>query len=427
MTKFSITRVATFANIHDQIVDDQRSNFLNTPDQILNDRYQRKRSKLIPSKHQFISQMAMLRQLRGPFVIHFDFTPPQNHNRLTPCYIGDKNDRIDVFTWICSLPEHVFSELRKSQKTIAREPVAKCTHCLSIYAHYGTKKALIFELFFDIDFENVAISPTRCTLQFCCAEAFPVVSSPRDGYMFRILLRSNSIDFRRSKSTLRYFDHPFFVIGRAVARITSNPVVAEAFDCEVCANLQARNERRQMQLDFLGTMTKLTSGSIRALFSPGLTRGMFHVGRDQSLYSFSCVFPWCVDLLDEGENCAMTDTTFKILKPYTLSILTLIFANESIPIALSVSPTEDASSYIQIYEHVIAILCEALPGTNPEDNIFTRLPLVSDMGKAIQKLVREKHLCWLICHRHLIESVGSNSFVGDCVRRLLRCCSEDEY
>ena len=182
-----------------------------------------------------------------------------------------------------------------------------------------------------------------------------------------------------------------------------------------------------MQLDFTEEMTKLTSGSIKAQLCEFPNTAMFPVGSDEFLYSFSCVFPWCVDLLDEGANCAMTDTTFKILKPYTLTILTLIFANESIPIAFSVSPTEDRFSYLSIYEHVIEILCKHIPGTNSEDNILTQLPLVSDMGMAIQTLVSKKNLHWLICHRHLIESVGSNSFVGECVRRLLRCCSENEY
>jgi hypothetical protein len=174
-------------------------------------------------------------------------------------------------------------------------------------------------------------------------------------------------------------------------------------------------------------MTTLAHGSIRATFSDAANMGMFSVGPDGFLYSFTYVFPWCVDLLDEGANCAMTDTTFRILKPYTLAILTLIFANESIPIAFSVSPTEDAESYLSMYNHVIDILCEQIPTMNRRDNLLTRLPLVSDMGRAIQKLVRERHLTWLICHRHLIESVGSHSPIGQWVRRLLRCSSEDEY
>ena len=369
----------------------------------------------------------MVHDPRQSLIIHFDVAPPQNHTRLTPCFIGNRNDRIEVFTWIRSLHEHVASQLRKSQKIISKTLHTKSTHRLSIYAKGLSCIGLIFDFLFDLDFVNVAIFPTNHTIPFFLDGGFPVVPSPRVGYAIRISLPKNSIDFKRNKSALGHFEHPFFVIARAVDRITSNPIVAEAFDCEICANSQARKGRRQMQSDFLRNLTELTSGSIRALFSQISNMGMLQVGSDQYLYSFSCVFPWSVDLLDEGANCAMTDATFKIMKPYTLSILSLIFANESIPIAFSVSPTEEASSYLQIYQHVVEILCEQIPATNPEDNVLTQLPLVSDMGKAIQKLAREKRLCWLICHRHLIESVGSNSFVGDCVRRLLRCCSEDEY
>jgi hypothetical protein len=389
--------------------------------QLKNDRLSK-----FPARH-ITRQMAMLHDARRFPIIHFDVTPPQNHNRLTPCDIGHRNDRIEVFTWIRSLHEDVVSKLRRSQKIISKNPSVKFSHRVSIYAQWLSRIGVIFDLFFDLDFANVAIFPTNQTIPLFLEGGFPVVPSIRVGYTARISLPNNSIDFKLNKSALGHFEHPFFVIARAVDSITSNPVVAEAFDCQISATSQARNERRQMQSDFLGNMTKLTSGSIQALLSQRSNMGMFQVGSDQSLYSFSCVFPWCVDLLDEGPNCAMTDTTFKILKPYTLSILTLIFANESIPIALSVSPTEETSSCLQIYEHVIEILSEQIPATNPGDNLLTQLPLVSDMGKAIQKLVREKHLCWLFCHRHLIESVGSHSFVGDCVRRLLRCCSEDEY
>jgi hypothetical protein len=84
------------------------------------------------------------------------------------------------------------------------------------------------------------------------------------------------------------------------------------------------------------------------MISDAANMRMFSFGPEGCLSAFTCVLPWCVDVLDEGANCAVTDTTFRILKPYTLAILTLIFANESIPIAFSVSPTEDEDSYLSM-------------------------------------------------------------------------------
>jgi hypothetical protein len=281
-------------------------------------------------------------------------------------------------------------------------------------------------MYFDLDFANVAIFPTEETMCIFKLGDFPIVPSTRDSDIFRMFPPQNSIDFKRSNLPF-YQHHPSFVTAGVVDKMTVNPIVREGFICETRDNFRARQRRRQMQSDFLGSMTKLTSGSIRADFSHRENMGMFRVGPDQFLYSFSCVFPWCIDIRDQKPNCAMTDTTFRILKPYTLTILAVIFANESIPIAFSVSPTEEANSYPSVYTHVIDILCEQIPSTNRDVNMLMELPLVSDMGNAIQKLGREKNFHWLFSHCHLIESVGSNSFVGECVRRLLRCCSENEY
>jgi hypothetical protein len=70
------------------------------------------------------------------------------------------------------------------------------------------------------------------------------------------------------------------------------------------------------------------------------------------LHTMTVVFPWAVDLLKQNPQCAMTDSTFRSCKPYTLAILHLIFANESIPIRFAISPSETAKSYIKLYDHI---------------------------------------------------------------------------
>jgi hypothetical protein len=75
----------------------------------------------------------------------------------------------------------------------------------------------------------------------------------------------------------------------------------------------------------------------------------------QFLYGFVCVFPWVLDILRQA-RCLMTDTTFKSLRPYTLSILLAIIANESVPIAFSVSPTETTGSYARIFDLIDEII-----------------------------------------------------------------------
>jgi hypothetical protein len=48
----------------------------------------------------------------------------------------------------------------------------------------------------------------------------------------------------------------------------------------------------------------------------------------------------------------MTDSTFESLAPYTLPILHAIVANESMPIAFGISPTETADAYSRIYDNI---------------------------------------------------------------------------
>jgi hypothetical protein len=70
-------------------------------------------------------------------------------------------------------------------------------------------------------------------------------------------------------------------------------------------------------------------------------------GQKQPFYCVTIIFPWAVDLIARQPKCAMTDSTFKAVKPYTLAILQLIFANESIPIPFGISPSETGASYMR--------------------------------------------------------------------------------
>jgi hypothetical protein len=180
----------------------------------------------------------------------------------------------------------------------------------------------------------------------------------------------------------------------------------------------------------------------------------------------------------------MTDSTFKVLAPYTLPILYAIFANESIPIAFGVSPTETAASYEQIYSHIERIYdgvvrhaptqsasssVEFVEGTRhwPADPLTDReerltgeplpppwkgsvvtidnaitgqeppmqdgraflqsIPIVTDQGTALASFIAGRNLDWKICHRHIIEAMGAGSLLGHWATRLLCCYSESDW
>jgi ubiquitin C-terminal hydrolase len=232
-------------------------------------------------------------------------------------------------------------------------------------------------------------------------------------------------------------------------------------------------------------LSELTKGSVLVLYTPVPNSHLREFGRGRYLFSLTCVFPWAIDILAKRPNCLMTDSTFKCVKPYTLPILHAIIANESIPIAFGISPTETSDSYSRIYDHIIRYHTSLVPSMVPnviaesranlqtgngtaswnEDpetvtdgddlpeegysgpieeqdaspmqmtaynrldvrGLLCSLPILTDQGKALQSFIGTWKLTWKICHRHILESIGADTLFGGWAARLLRCFDEAEW
>jgi hypothetical protein len=164
----------------------------------------------------------------------------------------------------------------------------------------------------------------------------------------------------------------------AAVRLVVNPVLAQTF--------QRMRETEVDRDQFSAQLALITGGAVYTVIVP---KASAHPHCEQAdgehMFSTIVVFPWAVDLLFQRPQCAMTDTTFKSVKPYTLAILHLIFANESIPIAFSIAPSETWLSYTRIYyillERLLAVshafwrgeAAPPLPGVMPEGG-FVKWP-----------------------------------------------------
>lgn len=179
---------------------------------------------------------------------------------------------------------------------------------------------------------------------------------------------------------------------------------------------------RAARKDLKQELEKLCRGDVKFLYRTGAQGyGLQKLKEGEHLFGLTWVFPWATGLVMQvGLNCILLDGTFRCLRPYTLVIVEAIVANESIPIAMGLSPTEDEDCYRRLYAHMAEVFG---PGGV---QALRSIPLVSDQGPGLKALARKLGLQWFLCHRHLINGAGASSMVGDWVRRLLKCGDHNE-
>lgn len=135
----------------------------------------------------------------------------------------------------------------------------------------------------------------------------------------------------------------------------------------------------------------------------------------QAVQYLNFLFPWSISASNNIKYLEL-DCSF-CLKPYVFSIITGIIDNESIPLSLTIGPSEKCEIYEIGYKELIEY------GANLFD-----IPILSDMGTAIEKFcetngIKNHFYCW----RHLIESFGSRTFASLIVRRILKITTFNDF
>lgn len=136
------------------------------------------------------------------------------------------------------------------------------------------------------------------------------------------------------------------------------------------------------------------------------------------LQTLSIVFPWAEQLI-EKVNYIELDASFEGLKPYVYCVSQAIFNNESVPLSITVAPSENHILYENFFTGMNAITKSIIDWS---DKV-----ILSDMGRAIKKACNSFNAKQCYCHRHIIEHFGSHSGLGLFVIRLLLCYSELNY
>jgi hypothetical protein len=348
---------------------------------------------------------------------------------LPPLAIRPITDRASIVHFVSCLPANWIGHISSSEKRIGGlgqdGPFA---HVLRIWfldmSHQSTTSP-VFAVYFNKDFTCVQIYFKARSWTSGDGGLFIAVIPDMDATM--LCLPEPVADVLAGSRA--YSSHPYILLGRRLASRWLKGVVdvsgRDIFSWNVTQSVEKRRQRDTALRDFFGRLNEIGLGSVQVYASEHSGYAMPPITDDLSLYGLTAVFPWAVHMLaDICPNCTMLDGTFRILKPYVLEILNVIVANESIPIAIAVFPSETEQSYEFLYGHVEMILARAQVR---DPAILSRLPLVSDQGSGLRAFATHRNLPWKHCHRHLIEAAGANSQIGDWVARLLQCSSEEQY
>ena len=128
-------------------------------------------------------------------------------------------------------------------------------------------------------------------------------------------------------------------------------------------------------------------------------------------WAFSCIHT-------VGHKYFQVDASFYALSPYVYFIPLLIIDNASLPLGISIGPSEHQNLFLDFFEFI-------------EKNDFSfhlnSYKILSDGGNAIRSFADTKKCQQFFCYRHLLENVGSNSALGVVTRRLLFQPSQEHY
>jgi ubiquitin carboxyl-terminal hydrolase 22/27/51 len=276
---------------------------------------------------------------------------------LTDCHVGEKNEPTDLFMLLRALSDRYTATYDKIHSTI------------TINRIFDTAEGPIISEVFLLEFSG-------CFTEFHLRMPNETVNSvlmvdewcqfgPRPDFG----LFPWSLYFIPHRAYTKNPDsaHPYNLVRRIFRGWLKDPQTARQvpalFREFLFPRLSAELNQQHLNLESRRALPEvlrdLTGGSVRVHWAKPSHKLLAHFGENEWLFSLTVVFPWAIDILQQGPNAVSTDSTFHALEPYTLPILHAIIANESLPLTFGVSPTETEVAYGKIYDHILD-LCRVL-------------------------------------------------------------------
>ena len=219
--------------------------------------------------------------------------------------------------------------------------------------------------------------------------------------------------------------HPYIVIGKKFLKLNkySKDDFLSLFH-EPHIDYTIHRHNIYLQKDFDNYLKDNFHGNFIVYLSYHQSEKLIKYDKNLKIFGISWIFPWSFAAIKNRFQCYMADTTFKSMKPYTLTILQIIISNESIPVGISVFPTETSSSYNRLFNHLQKCILE-LDKSFILNNAQNRI--ICDLGSGLKKFASDNSLELKYCHRHLIEKFGSSSLFGNWVSRIIKTNTQEEF
>jgi hypothetical protein len=278
---------------------------------------------------------------------------------------------------------------------------------------------LVFTIRLQKDLYNPAIIPGPDG-EAICAEIWPAVGDPPVYHIVR--------DEEHAHRVMTMSNHPWNLLAHRInfknSKFDADETVRSFLSRGVGAVVRDQQLRAQAIRGFLQGLEQLRGHDhVQVVFSDQPNDRAHRISDGQSLFRIVWVFRWAAHMLANHPNNLQADGTWRIGRQYPTMVLSVGYGNEGLPIGFCMAPSESFESYWALYEEVKVVL----RACGEPETLLTELQLLSDQGAALSAYAHDADLHWRLCHCHLIRAAGTKTRMASCIRRLLKCCSDEQF
>jgi hypothetical protein len=147
---------------------------------------------------------------------------------------------------------------------------------------------------------------------------------------------------------------------------------------------------------------------IRPIYDPETP--LLRINDDFEIVTLTYITKYAVSISQRAQYFQL-DSSFKAIFPYVYSIPLGICNNDSFPLGLQLSASENSVHYSTFFAELSNGI--GIP------NFFEGKIFLSDMGTGLKKFYKDFKIKYFYCYRHILERLGQNTFAALIVRKLL--------